>query len=76
MCSSDLQGSAGFDEYGPKSGQISGKLFGGPVVLDISRPETTGQKTSNKIPGGKAPLVQINASGRFKIGRASCRERV
>ncbi|MFV1992383.1 MAG: YhdP family protein [Acidiferrobacterales bacterium] len=61
---SRIQGNAGFDEFGPKSGRISGKLFGGPVVLDISRPEITGQKISNETPGEKTPLVQINASGR------------
>ncbi len=56
---SRIQGNAGFDELGLKSGRVSGKLFGGPVVLDISRPETTNQKITDKT-----PLVQLQARGR------------
>ena len=56
---SRIQGKAGFDELGPKSGRISGKLFGGPVTLDISRSGTTGMKALNKT-----PLVRLKASGK------------
>jgi len=53
-----IQGAVDFDGLGIKSGKVAGEIFGGPVKLDISRQEISGNG-KNQLP----PLVTINASG-------------